>query len=868
MEENIEGCVPVDLTVKNVFSGVRYVIPIYQRNYAWQEAQIEQLLNDIIDVDNGCYYLGNLIVDHKGENVYEVIDGQQRLTTLYLLHLYLKFDVGEKALFFEAREKANYTLNYLKNNSQWKQNDYFVEEILSGYGCIVKFFKSNSALKEKLRDNLDKVHLVRVAVPRGIDLNHYFEIMNTRGEQLEQHEILKARLLSSLEERDREKAALIWDACSNMDSYVQMNFLDTGLRKRIFSNRWNKLNVNSFDEIDLSGKGSDRYYSINEILSNDGIACKKEATEDIDTENQRFSSIITFPQFLLQINEAIGDGAENGLDDKRFLDKFKWVNNADGNKAKSFIFDMLKCRYLFDKHIVKREFAKSYKDEGRWSLQKLKKYKYEKKESPQYVLTYKDESYARRLRMLESCLRITYTSPKTMHWIALALRALRENENVDLVILLEKYCAQKVCESNYKNKKGFEIERIVFSYLDYLLANHEEYASRVPRDWQFQFRNSVEHFHPQHPDNGVIWDNDSLNSFGNLALITVSANSRFSNAVPIAKCEYEDNIKQSVKLMIMSEIAKKNGWNVEEMQTHEREMIDVLDKNVSERIMDMYKIGVSTPKAIDEEMFKLYNKAGISQMEVSVNKELSEALDYEKLLEWSKKYGVELYSFHLPFWPFNEIDISSPDMAEKSVEYLKGYIDNGTKIGIYKYIIHPSGEPIDESDRENRMKIAKQSLSVLAEYASERGAVVCVENLPRTCLGRDSKDILELLDANDKLVACFDTNHLLDEDPIEFIKAIGKRIVTLHVSDYDFKNERHWLPGEGMLDWNSIIKALFEIEYSGSWLYEINLDAPWTIKRPRDLTYHDFYRNAVELFTGKELTKISTPVKGLKKWNE
>ena len=282
----------------------------------------------------------------------------------------------------------------------------------------------------------------------------------------------------------------------------------------------------------------------------------------------------------------------------------------------------------------------------------------------------------------------------------------------------------------------------------------------------------------------------------------------------------------------------------------------------------MYRLGVSTPKAIDEEMFKLYSEAGVEQMEVSVNKELSEALDFDTLLEWSKKYGVELYSFHLPFMPFDQIDISRPDVAEKSVEYLKGYIEKGTKIGIDKYIIHPSGEPIAEEDRPMRMELSKKSLSVLAEYAHERGAVICVENLPRTCLGRDSKDILDLLSANDKLVACFDTNHLLGEDPIEFIKAIGDKIVTLHVSDYDFKNERHWLPGEGMVDWNSILKALSEIGYNGSWLYEINLDAPWTIKRPRDLTYGDFAQNAKELFDGKPLTKISTPVEGLKHWKE
>ena len=282
----------------------------------------------------------------------------------------------------------------------------------------------------------------------------------------------------------------------------------------------------------------------------------------------------------------------------------------------------------------------------------------------------------------------------------------------------------------------------------------------------------------------------------------------------------------------------------------------------------MYKIGVSTPKAIDEEMFKLYKEANIEKMEVSVDKWLSEALDYDKLLEWSKKYGIELYSFHLPFWPFDEIDISKPDIAKRSVAYLEAYIEKGTKIGINKYIIHPSGEPIAEGDRKMRMECAKNSLATLAEFAKERGAVICVENLPRTCLGRDSKDMLELLSAHPDLVSCFDTNHLLSQNPIEYINAVGEKIKTLHVSDYDFKNERHWLPGEGQLDWQSILSALKEINYSGAWLYEINLDAPNSIVRPRALTYGYFYKNAQELFSGKPLTKISTPVEGLKAWNE
>ena len=271
------------------------------------------------------------------------------------------------------------------------------------------------------------------------------------------------------------------------------------------------------------------------------------------------------------------------------------------------------------------------------------------------------------------------------------------------------------------------------------------------------------------------------------------------------------------------------------------------------------EIGLSTPDFVNEQLFCDMKNAGIKHMEVSVSKELSEKLCYENLKSWAEKYEINLWSFHLPFWPFSEIDISKPSLAEFSVEYLKGYIEKGSKIGIDKYVIHASGEPIDEGEREIRMQTAKKSLKELVEYASFFGSTIIVENLPRTCLGRDSSDILELLSADDRLKACFDTNHLLKESSSDFIKAVGDKIVTTHVSDYDFKDERHWLPGEGKIDWQKMINDLKSIGYSGIWLYEIGLGCPWTIIRDRDLTIQDFSDNARALFEGKTPMPIGTP---------
>ena len=65
-----------------------YVVPLYQRNYAWQESQIQQLLQDIYDNSKSPesnYFIGSLVVLKRPDGIYEVIDGQQRLTTLHII---------------------------------------------------------------------------------------------------------------------------------------------------------------------------------------------------------------------------------------------------------------------------------------------------------------------------------------------------------------------------------------------------------------------------------------------------------------------------------------------------------------------------------------------------------------------------------------------------------------------------------------------------------------------------------------------------------------------------------------------------------------------------------------------------------------
>ncbi len=282
-----------------------------------------------------------------------------------------------------------------------------------------------------------------------------------------------------------------------------------------------------------------------------------------------------------------------------------------------------------------------------------------------------------------------------------------------------------------------------------------------------------------------------------------------------------------------------------------------------------YPIGISCcgvpGKYPIAETFADCRAAGIDCMEISLQSVDYPLFPYAETAKSAAEFGVTLASFHLPF-QLEQEDISKPEVAEEAVRTNAEMIKRASDIGIKTFVIHASREPIADDERAERMACAKQSLSALGQVVEACGAVLAVENLPRTCLGKNSDELLELLTAHPGLRVCFDTNHLLEEDPMVFIHNLKGKIVTTHISDYDFVNERHWLPGEGKVDWNAILRALEEIGYDGVWMYEIGYACPKTIYRPRDLTCEDFALNAFELFNGKSPTVFSTPKQGLGMW--
>ena len=628
---------------------VHYVIPRYQRAYAWEDKEIVQLIDDIND-STGDYYIGSLVVAKVKDKVetYEVVDGQQRLTTLYLLLHYLfsrDGQVGEvgKTLSFDCRPNSNYTLEHIQDllsdaKSLVGDEDRLEQSILNGLKAIDQKFMLGAIDVDAFVERLKMVILYRIEVPEHTDLNRYFEIMNTRGEQLEQHDILKAQLMGYLSDpKELEFFSRVWNACSDMTGYVQMHFAKAE-REVIFGDRWSYWPSDDWDDytgcLDM-GQRADQEFSIGDIVKPSFRVETVDGVQEGDRTPIRFDSIIGFPYFLLHVLRVFlrvedvslseGYGLGSLLDDKRLLADYnkviacgqmsgKPIKESKESFAREFILFLLCSRFLFDQFVVKREYAGD-DQEGVWSLKELCTAGAGYKKKAYYAntrLRYENEwekTYAPRNKeclMIQSALRVSYTSPKVMHWITELLVWLFDDESElpELSDRAERIAAEAVAEGffeklleemgaydlqEYKPEDyafGVRTPHIVFNYLDYLLWKSDKEAYK---DFVFEFRNSVEHWYPQHPSDGTIEPWNGRDVFGNLCIISRSVNSKFSNLSPESKMKsYKKMVqKGSLKLRIMGDIIERGTsetWRLSECAKHEEKMISLLCEAVQEAI--------------------------------------------------------------------------------------------------------------------------------------------------------------------------------------------------------------------------------------------------------------------------------------------
>ena len=619
----------ISLSVNRLLNEDTYAIPLYQRNFAWTYDEIEQLLNDVADAfqekrDN--YYIGTLVVNEEND-LFKIIDGQQRTTALNLIALALKHEFGFDRLkavnlTFPARRKSNENIQKLFINEKISEDDE--NELTRGYrhakDALKKVLGERQLEPQPFVDYLfNKVIIFRSILPKDLDLNLYFERFNSRGEQLEAHEILKAQMMAKfgIDQEMAQKFARIWDACAEFDKPVASKFKMRRKRADNFQERerifgWHFSNYsfhNIYDDIDFY---QNERRKLSDIL---GIKVNEKITES-EKDFGDYTQVIDFPTFLLHVL-AIWEGKninEVQLDDKKLLALFD-IKNKNKTWIIEFSEFLLKIKHIFDNYIVRNSnMDSSSRNKDEWFLQKGTYYEYQPngKAKEHYIVeerftknTFSDLEINKNIILLQSMFAVTFTANRDSRWLYESLRFLFNHiEELDqpefgsyfkdfLEIMAVRYAEGRLFTEEDMLKKYGDIPVYAFNFVDYILWKNREELGRKYKGvkfdhFKFAYRRSIEHWFPQHPNSDEKiekMDDQFLHSFGNLCIITDSQNSKFGNLVPSAKYKQWEGIfdRQSLKLQIMANITEKTKWESYQIKGLEKEILPMVKRFIESK---------------------------------------------------------------------------------------------------------------------------------------------------------------------------------------------------------------------------------------------------------------------------------------------
>ena len=194
----------------------------------------------------------------------------------------------------------------------------------------------------------------------------------------------------------------------------------------------------------------------------------------------------------------------------------------------------------------------------------------------------------------------------------------------------------------------------------------------------------------------------------------------------------------------------------------------------------------------------------------------------EARLQGIREAGVQLWTVHIPYGEMWNPSEANSNLRKENCIHIGEVLKAASHWGARGAVLHGSYEPVstDPAERDVQLKFLEESMAQLNKEASSLGLFLALENLPRTCLGNCSREMAQATAGGAAI--CFDVNHLLQEDHSAFLKAVGDRIRTVHLSDYDFLDECHWLPGDGKIQWPELLDGLEAVGYDGPLLFEIS----------------------------------------------
>ena len=586
---------PNTIAKNNLF----YTIPIYQRLFEWDDDNIMTLLEDLkkeYDQTNGenDYYIGMLTSTKDNE----LVDGQQRFTVMMLLGCVLQdyykewksfLIVGDKPrIDFTSRPLDN---TYLRSIIEHRDTDRMSFKNLKMHnGCkLIRNFIEGMPSEDRFPFAVyvyNHMNFFISDLPAGYspkDLNKYFERMNTTGKNLEQHEILKVKLLSNLD-NDIDRYMLLWNKLSDVDTLlirrrkdenledIKRSALSSSISTIIANNLINGINGVS----DLSTSKS-----INDIVP---VAVAPKSEREI---NKGSRCAITFPYLLLQVlyrklNKKINCHINDFFKPSNLLSTFEEYlpfsgNDVNKNDIQEFMEMLVKARLALDICFVRPT-------EYGYSLD---------------MALDEDNEDLKKLMMLESMLYVSssnYTNHRWFNWLMDQVDNGIPNVN-DMYKSLKSFINNTFALPPYEALNYTGDNRFWFWKLDFYiwenrstLFNKDSQEMGIVENYIFKRNRSIEHIAPQTPQSNsrMKWENtpddDTLrDSFGNLVMISQGLNSTLSNESYEVKTahiqSYYNGSKsgsiESLKLLIVHK-DYPNGWTKESIREHGKKMYKYL----------------------------------------------------------------------------------------------------------------------------------------------------------------------------------------------------------------------------------------------------------------------------------------------------
>ena len=546
----------------NSLKKLKFEIPFYQRAYSWEKQDIEKLVNETNA--RSRHYLGNIVVK-KNDDKFIVIDGQQRLTTIYIIFMALKekpFELDYEIDSGDGEKLKNFDIN---------EHRYINQQILEA----INFVKNNKTLCEiSFKEKLNSAIFTMTIIPENIKATEYFELVNTKSIQLENHQVLKARFLSNIKD-NYVGIARKWDMISNMDEKYK-------------------------DQV----KNNNKYTQCGELETINVLLNKtyKEEQKAQTKTNSVAKSLVKFPVFLLLALKVFVAKKELKIDiiinKDKLLGEFDKVFKEEANIYSEFIKFLEDMRNKFDEFVYRDD---DMKDKKLLNLQRMFYYtsEYDKPEFIAALLAFLDKSsldtcndkntqkvieFLKQLdnELAKSALR-NNGYRKIVETINNVIEKIYKNENIETQIL------EKIDSSFLDN--GTAVPHYWFYRLEYLLwqdfedlnvcgicaNNIKTVFPKFNRDeYLIKSQDTVEHMWATNLQE----NNKALDDFGNLALIRKDFNSSLSDYNFGEKLKrIKESPNSSIKMLIFYTL--QQGYSIERIKDLGVKMKQILFQGIT-----------------------------------------------------------------------------------------------------------------------------------------------------------------------------------------------------------------------------------------------------------------------------------------------